>query len=148
MCYQFARMGLRLCARSAVLAEQVTSLRDFVKHNQGLALALRADPADANLTRAAETLIATRPTAVNLRWAVEDLLARLRPAAAAARAGLAYARAAEICDEDVAINRAIGGHGLGLIRAAWEQSGRAAPVNLLTHCNAGWLATVDWVTAL
>jgi methylthioribose-1-phosphate isomerase len=114
----------------------------------GLALALRADPSDANLSRAAEALIATRPTAVNLRWAVEDLLARLRPAAAAARAGLAYARAAEICDQDVEINRAIGGHGLGLIRAAWEKSGQGRPVNLLTHCNAGWLATVDWGTAL
>ena len=116
----------------------------------GLALALRADASDANLTRAAETLIATRPTAVNLRWAVEDLLARLRPAAAAAaaRPALAYARAAEICNEDVAINRAIGGHGLGLIRAAWERRGQDRPVNLLTHCNAGWLATVDWGTAL
>ena len=114
----------------------------------GLALALRADASDANMTRAAETLIATRPTAVNLRWAVDDLLARLRPAAAGERAELAYARAAEICNEDVAINRAIGGHGLGLVRAAWEQRGQDRPVNLLTHCNAGWLATVDWGTAL
>ena len=68
--------------------------------------------------------------------------------AEAARAGLAYARAREICDEDVATNQAIGGHGLGLIRAAWEAAERARPVNLLTHCNAGWLATVDWGTAL
>ncbi len=114
----------------------------------GLALALRADPSDASLARAAEVLIATRPTAVNLRWAVEDLRARLGPAAARARSELAYARAAEICDQDVEINRAIGGHGLGLIRAAWERSGHGPPVNLLTHCNAGWLATVDWGTAL
>ncbi len=114
----------------------------------GLALALRADGSDGNLERAAETLIATRPTAVNLRWAVEDLLARLRSAAAAARPALAYARAAEICDQDVAINRSIGEHGLGLIRDAWEAGGEAGPVNVLTHCNAGWLATVDWGTAL
>ncbi len=143
--------------RLETLAAAATAIRDMWVRGApligataayGLALALRADPTDANLTRAAETLIATRPTAVNLRWAVEDLLARLRPAAAAARAGLAYARAAEICDEDVAINRAIGGHGLGLIRAAWERSGQDRPVNLLTHCNAGWLATVDWGTAL
>jgi methylthioribose-1-phosphate isomerase len=64
------------------------------------------------------------------------------------RASAAYARAADICDEDVAICRAIGEHGLGLIRDAWEAKGREGAVNLLTHCNAGWLATVDWGTAL
>ena len=143
--------------RLETLDEAATAIRDMWVRGApligataayGLALALRADPSDANLERAAEVLIATRPTAVNLRWAVADLRARLRPAAAAMRSELAYARAAEICDQDVAINRAIGGHGLGLIRAAWEKNGRAAPVNLLTHCNAGWLATVDWGTAL
>ncbi len=114
----------------------------------GFALALRADASDANLERAAETLLATRPTAVNLRWAVEDLRARLRPVAEDARMGLAYARAAEICEQDVAINRAIGDHGLRLVREAWDKAGQSRPVNLLTHCNAGWLATVDWGTAL
>jgi methylthioribose-1-phosphate isomerase len=113
----------------------------------GLALALRADPSDAGMEDAAETLLATRPTAVNLRWAVEDVTARLGMLPATERAAAAYARAADICDEDVAINQAIGEHGLALIRAAWDKNGRARPVNLLTHCNAGWLATVDWGTA-
>jgi methylthioribose-1-phosphate isomerase len=113
----------------------------------GLALALRADASDAGMADAAETLLATRPTAVNLRWAVADVTARLRTLPPAERAAAAYARAAQICDEDVAINRAIGAHGLALNRAAWDRNGGARPVNLLTHCNAGWLATVDWGTA-
>ncbi len=112
----------------------------------GLALAMRADPSDQNLEHAAKTLLATRPTAVNLRWAVDDVCTRLGPLAAGEREGAAYVRAADICDEDVAINRAIGEHGLDLIRKARDAG--AGPVNLLTHCNAGWLATVDWGTAL
>ena len=143
--------------RLETLDEAATAIRDMWVRGApligataayGLALALRADASEANLERAAQVLLGTRPTAVNLRWAIDDLLARLRPAAEAARAGLAYARAREICDQDVATNQAIGGHGLGLIRAAWEAAERARPVNLLTHCNAGWLATVDWGTAL
>jgi len=114
----------------------------------GLALAMRADPSTEHLEQAVKSLMATRPTAVNLRWALEDVAARLRPLVPESRAAAAYARAAAICDEDVAINRAIGEHGLGLIRAVQEKSGRDRPVNLLTHCNAGWLATVDWGTAL
>ncbi len=114
----------------------------------GLALAMRSDPSGENLDRAGRTLLATRPTAVNLRWAVEDVTARLRPLDAKIRAEAAYARAAEICDQDVATNRAIGEHGLGLIRKAWEAGGKKERVNVLTHCNAGWLATVDWGTAL
>ncbi len=114
----------------------------------GLALAMRADTSDRNLDRAAEVLLATRPTAVNLRWAVEDMTARLRPLAGPARAAAAYARATEICEEDVATNRSIGDHGLDLIRKAWDARGGEKPVNILTHCNAGWLATVDWGTAL
>ncbi len=112
----------------------------------GMALAMRAESSDQNLEHAAKTLLATRPTAVNLRWAVDDVRARLGPLAAGEREGAAYARAADICDEDVAINRAIGEHGLDLIRKARDAGG--GPVNLLTHCNAGWLATVDWGTAL
>ncbi|RMD64333.1 MAG: S-methyl-5-thioribose-1-phosphate isomerase [Alphaproteobacteria bacterium] len=114
----------------------------------GLALAMRTDPSDAALEHAAQMLVATRPTAINLRWAVDDMTARLRPLPPGERAAAAYRRAAEICDEDVAINTAIGSHGLDLIRAAWQAAGRARPVNVLTHCNAGWLATVDWGTAL
>ena len=112
----------------------------------GVCLALKDDPSDAMLTRACETLLATRPTAVNLRWALDDMKGRLAPLAAADRAGAAYRRAAEICDEDVAINRAIGENGLALIRDAHDRTN--ATVNILTHCNAGWLATVDWGTAL
>ncbi|MDH3472423.1 MAG: S-methyl-5-thioribose-1-phosphate isomerase [Rhodospirillales bacterium] len=114
----------------------------------GLALALRADPSDGNLASAAETLLATRPTAVNLRWAVEQLRDRVVPLPAAERAAVAYARAAEICDEDVAICRAIGQHGMKLIEEVARARGGKGPVNLLTHCNAGWLATVDRGTAL
>ena len=114
----------------------------------GMALAMRADPSDTGLARACEVLIATRPTAVNLRWAIEDVSARLQPLAPAERTAAAYARAAEICDEDVAICRSIGEHGAALIRAAQEKQGGGGPVNVLTHCNAGWLATVDWGTAL
>jgi len=107
----------------------------------GLALAMRADPSDAALAAAAATLRATRPTAVNLHWAVGDVTARLAPLAPADRAEAAHARAGAICDEDVAI----GEHGLDLIRAVAAR--RDGPVNILTHCNAGWLATVDWGTA-
>ena len=114
----------------------------------GLALAMREDASNDGLDRAARALLATRPTAVNLAWAVADLTGRLGPLDAAERAPVAYARAAEICDQDVATNRAIGEHGLSLIRGLAERPGRSGPVNLLTHCNAGWLATVDWGTAL
>ena len=114
----------------------------------GLAMALREDPGDDNLAAAAATLLATRPTAVNLRWALARLRDRVSPLPTGARAEAAFACAAEICDEDVAINRSIGEHGLALIRRIAEQAGGERPVNLLTHCNAGWLATVDWGTAL
>jgi methylthioribose-1-phosphate isomerase len=115
----------------------------------GLCLALRADPADAALERAATTLAATRPTAVNLRWALDRMLARLRPAAPGARLAGAYDEAARIADEDAAQNAAIGRHGQTLIETAAARPGRpAGPVNVLTHCNAGWLATVDWGTAI
>ena len=112
----------------------------------GLCLGLRADPSDAALAATAALLAETRPTAVNLRWALDRMAARLRPVAPAARAAAAYQEAARIADEDVAQNQAIGRHGLELIAAAARRApGRA--VNVLTHCNAGWLATVDWGTA-
>jgi methylthioribose-1-phosphate isomerase len=114
----------------------------------GLALAMRADPSNESLSSAAQTLLATRPTAVNLCWAVDDGVQRLRALGPEARAAAAYARAAEICDEDAAINHAIGSHGRRLIEERWQAGERDKPVNLLTHCNAGWLATVDWGTAL
>ncbi|HYB56745.1 MAG TPA: S-methyl-5-thioribose-1-phosphate isomerase [Alphaproteobacteria bacterium] len=114
----------------------------------GLALATRVDPSDAALDRAYELLLATRPTAVNLRWALDDMRERLYNTRREARVVAAYKRAAEICDEDVKINRAIGGHGEKLIRKTWQEKGGWGRVNVLTHCNAGWLATVDWGTAL
>ncbi|MBV8616266.1 MAG: S-methyl-5-thioribose-1-phosphate isomerase, partial [Acetobacteraceae bacterium] len=113
----------------------------------GLCLALRADSSTEAMERAAETLAATRPTAVNLRWALERMLTRLRNTEARARVAAAYAEAAAIADEDVARNEAIGSHGLPLIEAVARRK-PAVPVNVLTHCNAGWLATVDWGTAL
>ena len=114
----------------------------------GMALAMATDPSDANLAAAGETLLATRPTAVNLRWAIDDLDAILRPLPAAERSAAAYARAAAICDEDVEICRSIGNHGKTLIENARGARGGEGPVNVLTHCNAGWLATVDWGTAM
>lgn len=111
----------------------------------GVAVAMADDPSDAGLAHAHATLIETRPTAVNLRWALEEMARVLSPLPPSARADAAMARAGEIADEDVAINAAIGDHGLGIIRAIAERKG--GPVNILTHCNAGWLATVDWGTA-
>jgi len=113
----------------------------------GMALALRRDPSDAGLGHAYDTLHATRPTAVNLRWALDDIRQLVAPLAPAERADRAYQRAIAIADEDVAVCSSIGDHGLDLIRQAAEANpGRT--INILTHCNAGWLATVDWGTAL
>jgi len=114
----------------------------------GICLAMGANPSDESLDATHERLLATRPTAVNLRWALDEMRAHLRNRPHAERVAAAYGRAASICDEDAAINEAIGDHGLPLIEAAWEEAARARPVNVLTHCNAGWLATVDWGTAL
>lgn len=113
----------------------------------GMALATRQDSSDAALAGAYELLVKTRPTAINLKWALDEMVRVLMPLAPAQRAAAAYARAAAIAEEDVAINQAIGRNGLALIRdiAARKQPGDV--VNILTHCNAGWLATVDWGTA-
>ena len=113
----------------------------------GLCLALRQDAGDAHLEAACARLLATRPTAVNLAWALQEMAAALAPLPIGARMAGAYAKTAAICDEDVAICRAIGEAGLDLIRAAQAAKG-GATVDILTHCNAGWLATVDWGTAL
>jgi methylthioribose-1-phosphate isomerase len=114
----------------------------------GVALALGRDASDAALEDACRTLMATRPTAVNLRWAIEEMRRELQPLPQGERAAAAYRRAAVIADEDVETNRAIGTQGLPLIAAAWEEKQRSGPVEVLTHCNAGWLGTVDWGTAL
>jgi methylthioribose-1-phosphate isomerase len=113
----------------------------------GVALALRADSSDDGLDRACEVLAATRPTAINLRWALDEMKKAVQNQPREARVAAAFARAAEICDEDVETCRKIGEHGVGLIKAHAEKK-RGERVNILTHCNAGWLATVDWGTAL
>jgi methylthioribose-1-phosphate isomerase len=113
----------------------------------GMALKMTVDASDAALDRAWEELHETRPTAINLRWALEDMRNALRPVAQGERVSAAYKRAAEIADEDVAINRAIGRNGLAIIRAIAAKKKPGEPVNVLTHCNAGWLATVDYGTA-
>ena len=113
----------------------------------GLCMAMREDAGDAALARAYDFLLAARPTAVNLRWALDAMRAALSPLPVQERVKAAYATAAKICDDDVAVCHAIGRHGLKLIvDAAARAPGRT--LNILTHCNAGWLATVDWGTAL
>ncbi len=112
----------------------------------GMALALREDASDARLAHAARLLEATRPTAYNLRWALTRLRDALRPVAPADRFEAAWREAAAICDDDVEQCRLIGAHGLALLRDL--AAATHGPVNVLTHCNAGWLACVDWGTAL
>jgi methylthioribose-1-phosphate isomerase len=114
----------------------------------GLWLAARADPSDAALAAASATLLATRPTAVNLRWALDIVAARLAPLPPAPRAAAARAAADQIADDDVTMNSAIGEHTLPLIRQAGARRRDGEPIQILTHCNAGWLATVDRGTAL
>jgi methylthioribose-1-phosphate isomerase len=113
----------------------------------GMALAVRDDRSDAGIDRAYEFLIATRPTAINLKWALDEMKRVVRRSAPSERVQMAYARAVAIADEDVAINREIGRHGLALIEQIAASKPPGEPVNILTHCNAGWLATVDWGTA-
>jgi methylthioribose-1-phosphate isomerase len=112
----------------------------------GLALALRADPSDDNLMRTHDMLAETRPTAVNLRWALKRIADVVRNQPRDKRAALAWKEAAAIADEDAAMCESIGRHGLAIIRKLAAQKKRK--LNILTHCNAGWLATVDWGTAL
>jgi methylthioribose-1-phosphate isomerase len=113
----------------------------------GMCLALRGDASDEALERAYATLLATRPTAINLQWALDEMVAAVRNQPRAERTAAAYRRAAEICDEDVAINTAIGHNGLPLIADIAKRKKAGERVNVLTHCNAGWLATVDVGTA-
>src|ERR1700693_3899485 len=112
----------------------------------GVCLALRADASDEALDWAYATLLATRPTAINLKWALDQMLAAVRNRPRAERVAAAFKRAGEIADEDIAINLGIGRHGLKIIEAIAARK-KGERVNVLTHCNAGWLATVDWGTA-
>ena len=113
----------------------------------GVALAMRADASDEALDRAHDVLAETRPTAINLRWALKRMRDLLRNRPREERAALAWAEAARIADEDVAVCRAIGEQGLKILREASAKK-NGATLNVLTHCNAGWLACVDWGTAL
>lgn len=143
--------------RLTTLAEMAHAIRSMqvrgapligVAAAYGVGLGLATDPSDRGLANAIDTLAATRPTAVNLRWALDRMRRVLEPVASVDCAARAYAEAAAMADEDVAACEAIARHGEPLLRQAWERAGGVRPVNVLTHCNAGWLATVDWGTAL
>jgi methylthioribose-1-phosphate isomerase len=148
--YEFATLSL---ATSADVAEAIRNMRVRgapligAAAAYGVALAMAGDGSDKALAAACDRLLATRPTAVNLGWALAEMRALLGPLAPAERAAAAWRRAADIADQDVALCRALGEHGLALIRDAYAAAGSGRPVNVLTHCNAGWLATVDWGTA-
>ena len=113
----------------------------------GVCLALRADASDESLERAYAALLATRPTAINLKWALDEMMAAVRNRPRAERAAAAYRRAFEINEEDIAINNGIARNGLPLIEAIAAKKKPGERVNVLTHCNAGWLAAVDVGTA-
>jgi len=114
----------------------------------GMALGLQADPSDAGLDHAADTLRATRPTAINLGWAIAAIVDRVRPLPSVDRAAAAWLAAREMAEAEVRACESIGRHGAVLLRERLAASGGKEPLNVLTHCNAGWLATVDWGTAL
>jgi len=113
----------------------------------GLAMGLAEDSSDAGLEAATARLAATRPTAVNLRWALDEIRRSVAPLPPARRAEAAFRRAGELAEEDVETCRRIGEHGLALLREIAARKPAGAPLNVLTHCNAGWLACVDWGTA-
>jgi methylthioribose-1-phosphate isomerase len=114
----------------------------------GICLALQKDPGDANLAYAYSLLLKTRPTAINLRWALDEMRRTVAQLPPEKRLEAAWKRAAALCDEDVAVNEAIGRHGLAIFREILAKKSSGAKLNVLTHCNAGWLACVDWGTAL
>ena len=143
----WVRVGNRAAAAHAIRAMQVRGAPLIgVTAAYGLAIALGADASNDSLEQALATLGTTRPTAVNLHWALARMAARLRPLPPAERTAAAWQEANAIAEEDVAQNRAIGEHGLALLRGL--QPRQDATLHLMTHCNAGWLATVDWGTAL
>ena len=140
----------RTIASVDAMAEAITAMRVRgapligVAAAFGLALAAVRDPSDESVSRASTQLRATRPTAVNLQWAIGRMRERLAPLAPAERARAAWAEAQAIAEEDVALNEAIGRNGLAILER--EYAARNRPINILTHCNAGWIATVDWGT--
>jgi methylthioribose-1-phosphate isomerase len=140
----------------ASIADAATAIKDMLVRGApligataayGMALAMREDCSDTFLQASYDRLHATRPTAINLKWALDEMRRALEPLKTSERVDAAYRRAAEICDEDVAINQAIGKAGLETIKALAARKTPGERINVLTHCNAGWLATVDWGTA-
>ena len=114
----------------------------------GMALAMKEDESDESLAYAYQRLFATRPTASNLRWALNRIQPVLSDCKPERRVSVAYRMAAGMCNEDVETNNAIGDHGFSLIQDLWAKNKEKDSFHILTHCNAGWLATVDWGTAL
>jgi len=142
-------------AKVATLAQMIVAIKTMQVRGApligaaaayGIALSTLDGCSDLHLQQSAEQLIASRPTAVNLKWAVQRMLSALLRLPDTQRQSAAWSEAAQICDEDVRLNQAIGAHGLTLIQAQHQQKART--INILTHCNAGWLATVDFGTAL
>ncbi|MCW5721652.1 MAG: S-methyl-5-thioribose-1-phosphate isomerase [Devosia sp.] len=113
----------------------------------GVAIAMHDDASDQALDAVWDKLHETRPTAINLKWALDEMRTLLRPLPLGERAAAAYRRAGEIAEEDVELNRNIGLNGLKIIREIAARKKPGEVVNILTHCNAGWLATVDYGTA-
>jgi methylthioribose-1-phosphate isomerase len=153
---QTALPHLLVTSRLTTLADAAHAIRAMVIRGApligataayGMSLALREDASDESLERAHATLLATRPTAINLKWALDEMMAVVRNRPRAERTAAAYRRAAEICEEDVAINTGIARNGLPLIEAIAAKKKPGERVNVLTHCNAGWLAAVDVGTA-
>ena len=149
--FEFTVVGLR------TLSDTVKAIHDmFVRGAPligataayGMALAMRENSSDASLDNAYSELFAARPTAVNLRWALDDLQKLLQPLSPQNRQEAAYIRAQEICDQDVETCSSLGEFGRTVIEDIWKKKGNRDQINILTHCNAGWLATVDWGTAL
>jgi len=147
--FEFATLEIDDCP-SMVRAIATMQLRGApligVAAAYGMALAMNDDSGDAALERACRDLLASRPTAVNLRWAVQRQQQHLQRLAAGERRAQAWREADAIAEEDVAMNRSIGSYASALLAQTHARLQR--PVNVLTHCNAGWLATVDFGTAL
>ena len=113
----------------------------------GVCMALKQDPGDENFESACQSLQKTRPTAINLKWALDQMRAAVLQAPPPKRLAAAWKRAAQLCDDDVAVNESIGRHGLKIFREIHAKKPAGERLNILTHCNAGWLACVDWGTA-
>ena len=113
----------------------------------GVAISLSKDASDSGLKTTYDTLIETRPTAINLKWALDRLLRALGQVSEEERPSKALELAHLVAEEDVGINKRIGEHGLEIVKKIASNKPAGEPVRMLTHCNAGWPATVDWGTA-